>query len=508
MKELVEKLKNRMGELQPHVTEEDIKVHIVFDILLKGLGYENKKLHFENSIYDERSDITYFEDGEPIIVIETKGFNKRNKDSSTLKNEDKKQLIDYLTTHEKRTVWGILTNGVEYYLFNNNIQGTIQDKIVFHFFLNDKKAHMYFRYLSYESIFKNKTTNPYVDIARYEMYWNRAGNKSSSFVGHKSTLNKFFGFYLPNRKFSSLDKVDSEYLSQITVDDFFSFIQYKNKNPSKNTKNESLSYITIINNYRHIKGFLDSLKANGRISHHCFIHSEKEIIKVLEVKNSTENKNTLDNTKYQAILEHLLKGQNHYRNIAIFLLCSYYGLKRSIISKLTWDSINFGKKTITIESRTYKMTKLIHYCLQSLNNEKTKQRLKCDAVFINSHIKGGKRVCENTINDIFYGLRKIDKDLKWLCPIRVRECLIQNMFECGYSIEQIIFYTGLEPSSITKYIPLEKIVALGKERFIKCNTHPVHPFQDVVNNFFDKNIGNNQPKNIQSNKRNSFKSYA
>lgn len=181
MQELYEQIKTRMGELRTYV-EENIKNHVVVPIFLQELGYNTRKLDFEVKTFDGRSDITYYEQNKPIIVVETKGLEQKNKEQRIL-DRDKKQILDYLTGYEERIVWGILTNGFDYYLFNNDIQGLIDDKIVFHLSLNQKSGWKYVKYFSYENIFDSKVSNFLADVARFKMFWGNAGNKESSLNG-------------------------------------------------------------------------------------------------------------------------------------------------------------------------------------------------------------------------------------------------------------------------------------------------------------------------------------
>lgn len=489
MQEIYEQIKTRMGELLSY-TEENIKNHVVVPIFLHRLGYNTLKLNYEEKVFDGRSDITYFEKGKPFIVVETKGLGQKNKELK-ITDKDKKQLLDYMVGYDKRISWGILTNGTDYYLFNNDIPGLINDKIVFHLSINQKSNWRYLKYFSYESIFDSKVSNFFADVARFKMYWNNSGNKESSFYAYRSTLYNFFEFYSQNHRYSSFGKYDSECLCQIQLEDFFAFAKKMNECPSKKYQNAERSYFTLGNNYYHIKAFFETLKDYGYIPHHNFNYSEKYALKVFKNTISPKNQQFLDAATYQKILEHLSKGRNSSRNITIFMLCSYYGMKRSAVNKLTWDSINFSKNTITIEKRKYKMTELMNHCLQVLYREKTKQRLKCNNVFVNRYAKGGKGLSEGAINDVFYGLRKINDpnhDLSWVCPEKVRECLIRNMFEYGYSIEGIVYYTGLDTTSVSSCLTYDKIVAVGEKRFGKSYKQPKHPFQEVVDNFYNTNI--------------------
>lgn len=484
MQDFFEEIKSKINTL-PSPKEENVKNHIVVPHFLQKLGYTAGTFDFEKKVYDDLSDITYLENGKPLMVIETKGlYNK-------ITNGDGKQLIDYLISRETRTVWGLLSNGIEYYLFNDDIPGLIDDKIVFHISINQKSDQRYLKYFSYENIFVNKTTNFFANITRFEMYWRNAGYNENSLKMYRSTLYNFFEFYSQNHDYSSFGKSDIECLCQIQIDDFFAFIRKKNEDLSQKRCNKDRSYQTLTNNYRHLRTFFETLKVHGDIPHHNFIYSETDVLKAFRNKISPKDKHIIDAEAYQLILEHLSKGRNSSRNIAIFMFCSYYGMKRSTVNKLTWDSINFGKNTITVEKRKYKMTELMSYCLQNLYKERRKQRLKCNEVFTNPYIKGGKRLSEGAINDIFYSLRKINApncNLEWLCPEKVRECLIQNMFECGYSMESIVYFTGLDVSSVANCISYNRIIDIGKNRLEKPRKHLKHPFQDVVDSFFNAYI--------------------
>lgn len=274
MQEIFEQIKTRMSELRSY-TEENIKNHVVVPIFLQGLGYNTRELYYEEKAFDGRCDITYFEKSKPIIIVETKGLGQKNKELK-ITDKDKKQLIDYLMGYEERIVWGILTNGFDYYLLNNDIQGLINDKIVFHLSVNQKSSWRYLKYFSYENIFESKVSNFFADVARFKMYWSNSDKKESSFNSYRSTLNNFFEFYSLNHQYSSFGKVDSECLCQIKLDDFFAFSQKMNECPSKKRQNAERTYITLGNNYNHIKAFFETLKDYGYIPHHNFTYSEKK----------------------------------------------------------------------------------------------------------------------------------------------------------------------------------------------------------------------------------------
>ncbi len=67
---------------------------------------------------------------------------------------------------------------------------------------------------------------------------------------------------------------------------------------------------------------------------------------------------------------------------------------------------------------------------------------------------------EATINDVFDRLYEYDKNDIWelFSPAYVRRGLIEQLFRCNYSLDEIMYLTGLKVGSITKYITMERII--------------------------------------------------
>lgn len=489
MEDIFEIIKNKADKME-NLSEGNVKVLLIFNRFLNHVGYDTDNFIFEDNYCNRHIDISsHFVNENGLIVVEAKALKYENKDLE-ITYRDKKQLIDYLNGRKEKTVWGILSNGIEYYLFNNDIPGSVEDKIVCHISVNKKTDLRYLPLFSYENLFVNKTSSFFADIARFKKHWKEKGYKNSSYEMYRSTLNGFFEFYSQTHRYFSFGKVDKECLSDITINDFTAYLSNKDANNSKRKK--KMSPITFRNNYRHIKAFFDILMEKGYIYRHNFTCSEKEVLDSFEKKNQIQYTYSLDADEYQILLEHLYKGRNGLRNIAVFMLCSSYGLKRSEIIKLTWDSIDFNKNIIKVNGCKHKMTELMRYCIQHLHDERKRQRLKCNEVFTNNQPKGGKGLSEGAINDIFYSLRTIDApthNFQWLCPEKARECLVRSMFECGYSLEQIVFYTGIDLQSVTRCIPYETVIAVGEKRFEKQNKKPVHPFQNAIDKFYQQITG-------------------
>ena len=145
MKELIKTIRHRLTELSD-LKEENIKTHIVVNLFLNNLGYDPKNMEYEGNVGKDRADILYKIDKHAIFLVETKGLSKSDKKASLdLSFDDKKQITEYLNSHHDNIVWGLLTNGRRYILFNNNIKGTVEDKVVFDISIDNKKDQDYLR---------------------------------------------------------------------------------------------------------------------------------------------------------------------------------------------------------------------------------------------------------------------------------------------------------------------------------------------------------------------------
>ena len=72
------------------------------------------------------------------------------------------------------------------------------------------------------------------------------------------------------------------------------------------------------------------------------------------------------------------------------------------------------------------------------------------------------------INDVFNSFTKISKEKKWemFSPQHARNSLIKSLYSANYSIEDIIYITGIDINNISKYISKEELL---KRRSKKVN---------------------------------------
>ena len=117
METLIKNLKSKLKKLQDKgESEENLKIHIT-SWVLGELGYNPDDFDYEYKLCrrgkDRHADI-YIPVQDGAIFIETKKYSK------DLSEEDVLQLIEYLDMNS--ILWGILTNGRQYYLINNAIK--------------------------------------------------------------------------------------------------------------------------------------------------------------------------------------------------------------------------------------------------------------------------------------------------------------------------------------------------------------------------------------------------
>ncbi len=490
MKQLLAAIRKRLGELS-NLKEENIKNHIVVNIFLKSMGFDPDNFNYEDSVNRNRVDITYQEKGRSIFLVETKAQLIGDKISKDLTETDVRQLLDYLNNYHSNIKWGLLTNGSHYILLNRDIQGDPLDKIVLNITISKYGKEEYWSYFSYESLFETKVTNYLADIAQYKAYRKQDGLfKEGTWAPYWSALFRFFDFYGKTHQYISRGSHPHEPLSKIEVDAFYDYIKHITENPSN--KKQISSKETINSSYSYISSFFNTLCEKGYISSHNFVYGRDNTLAVYDDTPKQKSENYLTVERYRIILEFLWSYKsNTCRNIVIFLLCSYYGFDRSDVLNLSWDHINFNKNTITYDNRTLEMTKLIKFCLESMYKEQNALKKKCKNVIVRIQDNKASKPNESLINSTFDILTKIDtSDESWgvFSPQYVKMNLPIKMFEVGYSIEQIVYYLGIDIKHITNYIPSNIIISEGKKRLYKAPKAPSHPFKDIVDQFYNEKI--------------------
>lgn len=272
-----------------------------------------------------------------------------------------------------------------------------------------------------------------------------------------------------------------EPLTKIDIDDYFDFIGHKIDNKKYNKPLNSKE--TINNSYSYFTSFFNTLKKYSYISDHNFKYNRKEILAKYEDTPKIKNEHYLTEDRFKKILKHIHFRNNSDRNIVIFMLYAYYGIERSYVNDLKWEQIDMQRRIIKFDKRIIKMDNLTMLCLNNIHKTQN-NRKKNEYVLLKRDKNIYKKATVGIINFVFDDLQHIDEsDVTWkqFSPQYVRDCLIKEMFNMGYSIEQIVYETNL---NLSCYISYEDILKRGKERANNKIFKPLHPYENMVNEFY------------------------
>lgn len=136
------------------------------------------------------------------------------------------------------------------------------------------------------------------------------------------------------------------------------------------------------------------------------------------------------------------------------------GLERSQLLELTWDDFGKGFKYIIIGGRKIELCPILEVYLSQLYKETKQTKAKSPYVFLIYYNKKYKQMREWNINDVFDNFAKITNDEKWkdYSPKYVRSCLIKTLFATGYSLEDIIYITGIDIKNLANYISMDELI--------------------------------------------------
>ena len=106
------------------------------------------------------------------------------------------------------------------------------------------------------------------------------------------------------------------------------------------------------------------------------------------------------------------------------------------------------------------MCELLHKYLLLLYRDLEAKKSK--SPYILQTFSKGKydKMSEWGINEIFDELKNMTNDSKWkdYSPKYLRGCLILSLFKAKYSLEEIIYITGIDIKNIGNYITMDQIL--------------------------------------------------
>lgn len=492
MEKIIKELKYKLKKLQDKgESEENLKIHIT-SWLLGELGYNREDFDYEYKLCrrgkDRHADIYIPVQGNALFV-ETKKYSK------DLSEEDVLQLIEYLDMNS--VLWGILTNGRQYYLINNAIKihdgndtpKTNMSKVVLHIDIKidgqSGKNEKYFKYLSKECIYDKKLTNFYRDVAQYLA---STTFKNVSQIGYVNTLYNFFDFYSMkvHRYETSLhdDRLALEEITQKDVIEFFKADRpngrpYKGGVPKTKCSHITSMFETLYETKyireNKMKNLLDVARAEFKVQN-------------TEIKN-TQNILSEDN------ITHILKWIENKKTpvqSVIFILATYYGFDRSAIMEFTtssWDIIDFKQHSFKFRGRNYPLVTKLEYSLIELQKLYKQKKIRSNIICLITHGGKNKPITINIINGFFKeGIHRFDDvNINWkdFNLQNIRNSLILHLYRAGCCLDEIAYLTGTPIASlIDPKMLTEEMIRISGE---KCWKNGIkggkfkHPFDKIFN---------------------------
>ncbi|MEA4825150.1 MAG: type I restriction enzyme HsdR N-terminal domain-containing protein [Clostridium sp.] len=466
---LLKKYNNLLG-----YSEEDIKNHIVGDFLIM-LGYKKDWFRYEYPTYAEkrRVDIS--------VQIER---NKKNLFFVEVKKADDKlnisactQLANYLNA--ENIEWGMLTNGLIYILFNNNINAPSDEKEVFRFYLkkpaekdinySSRRNKNSLKYFSYDYLFKKKVTNYFKYLKEFKL----KSENLSSYRQYDSLLYNYFDY---------LSRQDLYFdIGNIRPNNFKNYLLSTISNNSNKTIKRTE---TIVCKYAYIRGFYSKILEKTE-KHNPFKDiSPDDLLKDISLENHKKENVTelLSINEINLILKSYdASSRFPLRNKIIFLLFLYCGLDISEMQKLKVKDINMENNIIAIGNRIIPLHPKLTNMIKKYLNERQSQNIKCKYLICGKYDKkytflketNYHLIISKQLNDI----EQIPTERKkLLTPYFIKWSLIKELFNNNVHIEDIAKFTGLSLSTIGNYISYADMDKKVKLKNIVKN----HPYNNIL----------------------------
>lgn len=459
MEEIIKELRSEFNRIGDNLQEDNVRFHIIVNTFLQYSGYNIKNCIFEPPTGRGFCDILVPTIENNAIAIEVK-TGKRS-----LEEKDIEQVRRY--AENKRQRFAILSNGYEYVLLDFSInaapvikEDNLKSYVVFWFNIFKARGKnltelKYFKYLNFDNLCKKQSTYFYCDIAQYREWKLEQEMKPVSWNSYRCTLYQFFDFYsqkvLYKKAYEKEGKRAYETLGMETIKEF---IKARKRN------SDNVSYDTVNNNYTHIYNMLYELRKHGKISYISLDDSRKQ--NLIEYQETEQKKiyEKIETEDVKDIIAFLKQGRNATRDVVLFLLTVTLGLERSQLLELTWDNFDKSFKYIVLYNRKIELCVILQKYLIQMYKEKIENKVKSAYIFQIYYKKKYRPIREWNINDVFDNFAKITNDEKWknYSPKYVRSCLIKTLFATGYTLEEIIYITGIDIKNLANLVSKEEVL--------------------------------------------------
>lgn len=450
MDEVIKQLRTKYKEISDNLYEDNVRDHIIINTFMKAYGYTEYTLG--EPVIKGFCDIFIPIDDKRAFIIEVKRGDKK------ITDDDIRQVQAYVAGKGQR--FSLVTNGHEYVLIDSLITplptligNSVNSYTVFRFDIFMARGRgvnelKYFKYLSYEYLYVKQLTDFFSDIAQYKVWKREQKREEQSIANYVSTLNRFFDYYanklLAQKEFNAFD---SSLYESININIFDGFIR-------SISKKSDIPIDTLRNKHSHLYNMLCELKRHKKIWFISLSESRKESLSRYEETELRKPYEELNERDIDTILNFLKLSKTPVRDTVIFLLTITLGLERSQLLQLKWSDFDKSFKHLFVDGRKIILPERLKNNLTELNQIAEKEKIKSPFVFQKNKKNKYKPVDVWNINDVFNSFTKISKDKKWelYSPQYARNGLILSLYSANYSIEDIMYITGIDINNISNYI--------------------------------------------------------
>lgn len=457
-----------------NTNEETIKINVV-RLFLILLGYDEKKFKYEYPTFEgkKRVDILIRIKNLIGLVIEVK------KPDDSLDKKSCIQLVNYINSINVE--WGILTNGNDYILFNNDIKSSAKNKEVLRFSLIldthssicKHRNENNLKFFSFNNIFITETTKYFRYLTEF---------KNEKLLSHKLSYKSFKQY--ESTIYNYLDYLSSEkfpFKSERIADTFFFKNFLLSSGKSYNNK-EIKKKITIINKYRYITSFCELLKSRKEISDNNFKNlDEKDMIEGFNLDEKNFSSNPLTISEINEILKASNKTRNPIRNKLIILFLFYTGINSKEIPNIKINDFNQNNKTININNRIIKLPDAMCNILLNYLDKRKKYKYKNEYLFCGMYngkfIQLGEENFNRIIKDILKYTNIPTERKKIISAYFFKYSLIRSMLDVEISLQDISKYIGLTIKTLCDYLNENDLNKINYKNIIKK-----HPYNKALEN--------------------------
>lgn len=157
------------------------------------------------------------------------------------------------------------------------------------------------------------------------------------------------------------------------------------------------------------------------------------------------------------------------------------GLERSKLQNLKVTIFDFNKNIINIDSKKIPLPRKIKLlALKVINNNNKTNGYKGDYLFPTKYNNKFNSPSATTINYIFNKIGEVNENWRHFSPQYIRNELIKLLYKNNYSLEEVMYLTGIDLVSIADLISYNEIL-IRVNLLKKQKGARKHPFEELLN---------------------------